>query len=501
MTDVASAASGVDSSAVSGMSVSSLLDKSEKRENENRKDAMSLVKDIERIPRPKPPELTEAPKSETTPMNGFGTAATFLATFGSMLTRRPLTNALNSSAEVMNAYKEQDTKKFEQAFNKWKIDTDNAWKMSNYQQELYKGLLNEKELVAKIIAGANKDETTRMAIESKTLDAHLKALSANTDKLNLTKIKQEEYERRIASGEDQTQAYDEIFNMTESKLKEKKDLEKEKKNFDYKTAKSTDFYPGTSMTVGAVKEKAAQYRLDSTVLSRGGLSKDDKEAIANVASAMDEEEGRSGGDTVASQASYKADSHSLMNMQKMTDAAESYEDTAKLNFENALKLAKNGGIPSDFGPWLNKWVQQGDTALGDPNIPPFSAALLTGANEFSKVMSGSTGAQGATDSSRAEAASMFRGAYDYKTLDNVIKKVAYVDMDNRKKMLDGRIQLIKDRIKDGGKSVKKSALKSVPLPPELTNDPDGTEVPDASGNIWIKKDKQLVPKDAASSTQ
>ena len=82
----------------------------------------------------------------------------------------------------------------------------------------------------------------------------------------------------------------------------------------------------------------------------------------------------------------KADTASLANITKIADSAAAYEDTAKKNFDTALSLAKKG-IPTDMGPWINNWVQNGETALGDPNIPPYAAALLTGANEYAKVMS------------------------------------------------------------------------------------------------------------------
>ena len=59
-------------------------------------------------------------------------------------------------------------------------------------------------------------------------------------------------------------------------------------------------------------------------------------------------------------ADLKADTTSLTNLQKMTDSATSFEETASKNFDLALSLAPKG-VPTDLGPWINSWVQSGET--------------------------------------------------------------------------------------------------------------------------------------------
>jgi hypothetical protein len=108
-------------------------------------------------------------------------------------------------------------------------------------------------------------------------------------------------------------------------------------------------------------------------------------------------------------------------------------------------LAKKGGIPTDSGPWINSWVQTGKVGFGDPNIPPYMVALLTGANEYAKIIAGATGAQGSTVDSRREAAEMFKSAYNYDQIKKAID-AAKNDMENKKQSYRDMASDIKDRI-------------------------------------------------------
>lgn len=151
---------------------------------------------------------------------------------------------------------------------------------------------------------------------------------------------------------------------------------------------------------------------------------------------------------IANHATVQADAKSLANMVKMTDAATSFERTATENFDLALKLSKDA-IPTDWGPWLNKWVETGETQFGDTDVPPYVTAMLTGANEYAKIMSGSTGAQGSTVDSRREAAELFSPYLSQGQIGRVVA-VAKQDMANRKSSLYGQVDDIKKRLGSAG---------------------------------------------------
>lgn len=143
-------------------------------------------------------------------------------------------------------------------------------------------------------------------------------------------------------------------------------------------------------------------------------------------------------------AAVKGDQSSLNNLTKMTDAATSFEETANKNFDLALSLSDKA-VPTNWGPFVNRWVMKGETELGNKDVPPYVTAMLTGANEYAKIMSGSTGAQGSTVDSRREAAELFSPYLANGQIEKVIK-IAKLDMNNRKNSLNEKIQEIKDRM-------------------------------------------------------
>lgn len=177
---------------------------------------------------------------------------------------------------------------------------------------------------------------------------------------------------------------------------------------------------------------------------------------------------------VSGAAGVKADTSSLTNITRIADSAEAYENTAIKNFDTALSLAKKGGIPTNMGPLVNQWIQEGETMLGNKDVPPYAAALLTGANEYAKVMSGSTGSQGSTVDSRREAAAMFAKGFDFDQIKPVID-VAKRDMENKKASYRDQRSAIRDRIGGGpagGASDNKQAKDLNPGLPQINSDAD-----------------------------
>ena len=154
------------------------------------------------------------------------------------------------------------------------------------------------------------------------------------------------------------------------------------------------------------------------------------------------------GEFVANLATRQADTKSLGNLTKIADAATSYENTAIRNFDQALKY-KGQLATTDWGPWLNKWVVEGDKALGDPTAPAYVVALLTAANEYAKVMSGGTGAAPSTEGSRREAYELFSPYLNSGQIEQVIT-VAKQEMENRRQELYAGVDDVKSRLRTAG---------------------------------------------------
>jgi hypothetical protein len=200
-------------------------------------------------------------------------------------------------------------------------------------------------------------------------------------------------------------------------------------------------------------------------------------------------------DFVVKHATVKADQTSLTNMTKMRDAAVSFEETAKLNFDKALSLKT--AVP-DWGPFINRWIMEGETMTGDTSVPPYVAALLTAATEYAKVMSGSTGAQGSTVDARREAAERISPYLNSGQIDEVVK-VLKADMDNRQQSLDVQVDDIKKRIGAPAGTTPQptptpttaAPAGAVPVPDAYKNDPDGTKY---NGGKYIKRGEYMVPQ-------
>lgn len=147
---------------------------------------------------------------------------------------------------------------------------------------------------------------------------------------------------------------------------------------------------------------------------------------------------------IANQGQVKANQASLNNMTKMADAATNFENTAIANFKRAMQLAPDA-IPTDFGPLLNNWIENGEIGIGNVPVPAYVTALLTAANEYAKVMSGSTGAQASTVDARREAAQMFSPGMSHDQIEGVVG-VAINEMENRKNALYGQVGEIRNRM-------------------------------------------------------
>jgi hypothetical protein len=164
----------------------------------------------------------------------------------------------------------------------------------------------------------------------------------------------------------------------------------------------------------------------------------------------------------AGTAPVKADAQSLANITKISDASEAFENTAMANFNTAMKFyddpEKRKSL-KQMGPWLNKWVDEGEAMLGDPTIPAYVASILTGANEYAKVMAGSTGSQGSTVDSRKEARDLFSPYLNEGQIKPVVE-IARRDMENKKSSYKAEIESIKARI--GGDNASGGAEKPKP---------------------------------------
>lgn len=127
------------------------------------------------IPNSPPPQLEPEPQLkdfQTDPWQSFGSFAGVLASLGSLMTRKPLTSALNAGAEVMKARTKGDYQAYTDAYNKWKVNSDNAWKMADWHQtqtkDMYERLKDDQSSLnaeMEVWAKSTQDPTLDHAIK------------------------------------------------------------------------------------------------------------------------------------------------------------------------------------------------------------------------------------------------------------------------------------------------------------------------------------------------
>lgn len=195
-TDLGSVAAGLGGKSMDTATYQKGLGRIEKALDDN-------SKEIDKIPDGKPPQLEPPPEfKQTDPWQTFGGPASFLAMFGSLMTKHPLTSALNAGAGVIEARNKGDYEAYKTAFDKWKVNSDNAWKMADWEQSNLKNMYDR-------LKDKRADLSSEMEVWSKmtqdpTLD-HMEKAGAIQDHLaarqkNIMEMKKAHDELELQDG-------------------------------------------------------------------------------------------------------------------------------------------------------------------------------------------------------------------------------------------------------------------------------------------------------------
>lgn len=164
---------------------------------EDQKGIESSIKKLDSLKPPPPPQFKEAPKAETSDpvQQGYVSAIGIMGAIGSAFTRKPMVNSMNSAAAVLKSMKEGDQESFKQNMEKWKIDNENIKALSDYQQSIYKDILentkigiDEKMGLLQAHAAAFKDDGMMALSQQKNdIDAQHLILDRKTAQKNWDK--------------------------------------------------------------------------------------------------------------------------------------------------------------------------------------------------------------------------------------------------------------------------------------------------------------------------
>lgn len=148
---------GIESRASAGQS------KIDQRIDEATKSYNETMKGLQPTPPPTP--------KQTDPKQAWASAAMALAGLAPLLTRTPLTTAMNAASKVLDAYRAGDQAAANAAFQTWKIANDNAAKIATMTQDAYKNILGEADRRSREISeDATRQE--RAVVAEATAYAH-----------------------------------------------------------------------------------------------------------------------------------------------------------------------------------------------------------------------------------------------------------------------------------------------------------------------------------------
>ena len=268
--------------------------------------------------------------------------------------------------------------------------------------------------------------------------------------------------------------------------------------------------------------------------------------ILNRAGDIAKEDGHTVSDYLEGRATYKADSSSLTAVTKQKNAAQGYERGASKEFDLAVSLLPKTPEPLN-SQLLTRWVRSGATQFGDIQVPQYQAALVSALNEYAKVISGATGAAGATEGAREEALKLIPAGATSEQVPAIVdtlKKGMQLKIngyDDQISQIRGQIrtpggaaasgkgerqELPRARVDEGGSAPQPASsdisyLRAHPdlaqrfdarfgagtaakilgggeeapaVPKALLGEKDGTRFRGSDGKIYVKRGNQMVPE-------
>ena len=192
--------------------------------------------------------------------------------------------------------------------------------------------------------------------------------------------------------------------------------------------------------------------------------------IYDLAAKKARERGMTGQEAVLNAKSIKADQTSLTNLTKQYDMITAFEGTAIKNLDMLLEQSKK--VPRGDIQLVNSFILGGKRQFSDPETIKFYAILKPTLDEYAKILAGSTGSAGATDTSRREAAELITPYMSDKAITDLVPFIKR-ELANRTSMLEEQRQAIKGRMQGGAKpatSAPSDSNQSSPASASQIND-------------------------------
>lgn len=144
-----------------------------------------------------PPKFEPVPSptvKSTDPKEMWGSSAMWLAGIASLMTRTPLTTAMNAAAGVLKGYRDGDVAAANQAFQTWKVASENAVKAHEFEQESYKEALGDLDRRTQF---RERQSSTEAAADERERVAQLNAVGRSLQDTFMAHVKSTEEAQRM----------------------------------------------------------------------------------------------------------------------------------------------------------------------------------------------------------------------------------------------------------------------------------------------------------------
>lgn len=210
--------------------------------------------------------------------------------------------------------------------------------------------------------------------------------------------------------------------------------------------------PSAPKTAGGLSQEAldlaAQKYLQTgqmTTLGYGKSAATQRAAILNRAAELERQQGGNSADLPTQQAAFHASSQALGQLEKQKNMAMAFEGTTVHNLDIVQNMSNK--VDRTGSPILNKYALylKGQVA-GDADTQLLKNSVISAANEYAKVISGSTGSAAATDASRREAEELLNASFSKGTTTKVIAQMKQ-EMENRRKGFDDQLGQLRQQMR------------------------------------------------------
>lgn len=195
------------------------------------------------------------------------------------------------------------------------------------------------------------------------------------------------------------------------------------------------------------------------VLSRLGLSKEQRQSVISGVTALNEGEGVSAREGAIEVGTLKADQKSLDKLVPQLDAVDAFEKTASQIGDKLVAIAKK--VDDTGVPVLERWIRAGRKSVkGDPDVTEFNSRLNTYTSESAKILNNPNLTGPTTDSARHEMQEVMPNASSFEQIErgvNVMKE----ESGWRKKNLKDKIDEVNQRRFRGAKKEQGDGFPTV----------------------------------------